>query len=222
MNGGVIWGRPRPGRGCSAIYGMFCPHYTTTTTLLLGPRCGDVFEVLLQLKAVSKLPVWSLYGYCTSWKKQCFSLHPDTTPPQPNHKVTPTRIVPEQCNPWNNSTNKSQAPEDGCINIRNMLSIKKNEIKKQVTSSWSLFIQISQPVVCQCCHLLLSNTVWGITFCSPLIIWCLCTVIILTKLQQEGGTFTVPTLCMFSIQCSVYLIACSRWEVFLASVGIKW
>ena len=27
-------------------------------------------------------------------------------------------------NPWNNSTNKSQAPEDACINIRNMLSIK--------------------------------------------------------------------------------------------------
>jgi len=27
-------------------------------------------------------------------------------------------------NPLNNSTNKSQAPEDGCINIRNMLSIK--------------------------------------------------------------------------------------------------
>jgi len=29
-----------------------------------------------------------------------------------------------QYNPWNNSTNKSQAPEDGCINIRNVLSIK--------------------------------------------------------------------------------------------------
>ena len=41
-----------------------------------------------------------------------------------NHDVTPTHIVPEQYNPWNNSTNKSQAPEDGCINIRNMLSIK--------------------------------------------------------------------------------------------------
>jgi len=26
--------------------------------------------------------------------------------------------------PWNNSTNKSQAPEDGCINIPNMLNIK--------------------------------------------------------------------------------------------------
>ena len=47
-----------------------------------------------------------------------------TTPPQPNHTVTTTRIVPEQYNPWNNSINKSQAPEDGCINIRNMLSIK--------------------------------------------------------------------------------------------------
>ena len=22
MNGGVLWGRPRPGRGCNAIYGM--------------------------------------------------------------------------------------------------------------------------------------------------------------------------------------------------------
>jgi len=27
------------------------------------------------------------------------SLHPDTTPPQPNHNVTPTHIVPEQYNP---------------------------------------------------------------------------------------------------------------------------
>jgi len=25
-----------------------------------------------------------------------FSLHPDTTPPQPNHTVTPTHIEPEQ------------------------------------------------------------------------------------------------------------------------------
>jgi len=38
--------------------------------------------------------------------------------------VTPTHIEPEQYNPWNNWTNKSQVPEDGCINIRNMLSSK--------------------------------------------------------------------------------------------------
>ena len=42
----------------------------------------------------------------------------------PNHNVTPIHIEPEQHNPWNNSTNKSQAPEDGFTNIRNMLSIK--------------------------------------------------------------------------------------------------
>ena len=54
----------------------------------------------------------------------CVSLHKDTTPPQPNHTVTPTHVEPEQYNPWNNSTNKSQAPEDGCTNIRNMMSIK--------------------------------------------------------------------------------------------------
>ena len=39
-------------------------------------------------------------------------------------RIQAERIEPEQYNPWNNSTNKSQAPEDGCINIRNMLSIK--------------------------------------------------------------------------------------------------
>jgi len=49
-----------------------------------------------------------------------FSLHMDTTPPQPNHNVTPTHIEPEQYNPWHNSTNKSQSPEDGRINTRNM------------------------------------------------------------------------------------------------------
>ena len=31
--------------------------------------------------------------------KECFSLHPDTTPPQPNHKVVPTHIVPKQYSP---------------------------------------------------------------------------------------------------------------------------
>ena len=47
-----------------------------------------------------------------------------TSASQLNHNVTPTHIEPEQYNPWNNSTHKSQAPEDGRINIRNMLSIE--------------------------------------------------------------------------------------------------
>ena len=31
--------------------------------------------------------------------KHCFSQHPYTTPPQPNHKITPTHIIQEQYNP---------------------------------------------------------------------------------------------------------------------------
>jgi len=62
--------------------------------------------------------------YCSGSMCEGWSLHTDTTPPQTNHTVTPTHIEPEQYNPWNNSTNKSQAAEDGYTNIRNMLSIK--------------------------------------------------------------------------------------------------
>ena len=68
-----------------------------------------------------RLICWVISWVVLFW---CLSLHTDTTPPQPNHNVTPTHIEPEQYNPWNNSTKKSQAPEDGCINIRNKLSIE--------------------------------------------------------------------------------------------------
>jgi len=40
-----------------------------------------------------------------------------------NYANASTSILTEQYNPWKNSSNKSQAPEDWCINIRNMLSI---------------------------------------------------------------------------------------------------
>ena len=45
--------------------------------------------------------VWFGWGGVVSGcrLKHCFSLHPDTTPPQPNLNVTPTRIEPEQYNP---------------------------------------------------------------------------------------------------------------------------
>jgi len=39
-------------------------------------------------------------------------------------ETLPTYIEPEQYNSCNNGSNKSQVPEDGCINIRNMLSMK--------------------------------------------------------------------------------------------------
>ena len=78
--------------------------------------CIDLVRCVLVLRCRLAVDVW--YPYAG------FSLHTDTIPPQPNQDVTPTHIEPDQYNPWNNSTNKSQAPEDGCINTRNMLSIK--------------------------------------------------------------------------------------------------
>ena len=62
-----------------------------------------------------------------------------------HHNVTPTHIVPEQYNPWNNSTNKSQALEDGCINIRNMLSIKQWNEKASDIKLVSLYSTIYSP-----------------------------------------------------------------------------
>ena len=78
--------------------------------------CIALVRCVLVLRCGLAVVVWYPYA---EW-----SLHTDTTPLQPNHNVIPTHIEPEQYNPWNNSTNKSQAPENGCINIRNMLSIK--------------------------------------------------------------------------------------------------
>jgi len=38
-------------------------------------------------------------GVVSVCRLKYFSLHTDTTPPQPNHNVTPTHIEPEQYNP---------------------------------------------------------------------------------------------------------------------------
>jgi len=44
--------------------------------------------------------------------------------PQPSHTETPTHIETRTHNQCGNTTEKSQAPDDGCINVRNMLSIE--------------------------------------------------------------------------------------------------
>jgi len=97
--------------------------------------CIALVQCVLVLRYGLAVVVWYPYAGWSASASACIRiphhhsqtciLHTDTTPPQPNHNVTPTHIEPEQYNPWNNSTNKSQAPQDGCINIRNMLSIKQ-------------------------------------------------------------------------------------------------
>jgi len=46
-------------------------------------------------------------------------------PPQPSHTETPTHIETRTHNQYSDITEKSQAPDDGCINARNMLSIEE-------------------------------------------------------------------------------------------------
>jgi len=49
--------------------------------------------------------------------------HTDTTPT--SHTETPTHIETRTHNQCGDTIEKSQAPVDGCINVRNMLSIEK-------------------------------------------------------------------------------------------------
>jgi len=51
-------------------------------------------------------------------------IHPSSGACDLFDELNTKHIEPEQYNPCINSSNKSQAPEDGCINIRNMLSSK--------------------------------------------------------------------------------------------------
>ena len=77
--------------------------------------------------------------HVTHW--HCFSLHPDTTPPQPNHTVTPTHIEPEQHNTLNKSTISRKLLKMDVLTFETCWALN-NETIKQVTSSWSIFIQL--------------------------------------------------------------------------------
>ena len=80
---------------------------------------------------------WSVFIQLSS-----FSLHKDTTPPQPNHTLTPTHIEPEQYNTWNNSTIIRKLLKMDVLTFETCWAVN-GEIIKQVTSSWSVFIQMS-------------------------------------------------------------------------------
>jgi len=46
-------------------------------------------------------------------------------PPQPSHTKTPTHIETRTHDQCGDSIEKSQASDDGCINVRNVLSIEE-------------------------------------------------------------------------------------------------
>jgi len=130
----MFWMLIHPSSGaCDLCVELFCGLYWS------GSMCGGV-------------TLWYGYGGVVSVcrLKHYFNLHTDTTPPQPNHNVTPTHIEPDQCNPQNNSTHKSQAT---CWTLY-------KEIIKQVTSSWSLFTQLSE--IYSFLLLIKARRVWGV------------------------------------------------------------
>jgi hypothetical protein len=82
----------------------------------------------------------------SSWSifiQQSFSLHKDTTPHQPNHSVTPTHIEPEKYNTWNKSTISRKLLKMYVLTFETCWAVNSKIIIK-VTSSWSIFIQLSR------------------------------------------------------------------------------
>jgi len=73
----------------------------------------------------------SFTSFHLDWAEWCrFSfltvLQPATRiKPRPSHTETPTRIETRTHDGRGDSIEKSQAPDDGCINVRNMLSIEE-------------------------------------------------------------------------------------------------
>jgi len=56
----------------------------------------------------------------------CSRLQPATRiPPQPSYTETPTHIETRTHDQCGDTIEKSQAPDDGCINVRKMLSIEE-------------------------------------------------------------------------------------------------
>ena len=56
----------------------------------------------------------------------CSRFKPATRiPPQPSQNKTPTHIETRTHDQSGDTIEKSQAPDDGCINVRNMLSIEE-------------------------------------------------------------------------------------------------
>ena len=68
------------------------------------------------------------------------ALRTDTTPPQPNHNVTPTHIEPDTTNEVTQQTSR-KVLRMYVLTYETCWALSK-EIIKQVTSSWSLFTQL--------------------------------------------------------------------------------
>jgi len=102
--------------------------------MLVQPSSGacDLFVVLFHVLCCSG----SMCVGVTVW----FGLGVVVSLCRPNHTLTSTHIEPEQHNPWNNKTNSRKLLKMDVLTFETLWALN-NEIIKQVTSSWSIFIQ---------------------------------------------------------------------------------
>jgi len=88
---------------------------------LLGSKSswvGGMFYVCIVFAILVKMSMLGWYP--------CSRLKPATRiPPQPSHTKTPTHIETRTHDQRDDTIGKSQAPDDGRINVRNMLSIEE-------------------------------------------------------------------------------------------------
>jgi len=92
----------------------------------------SIIRSLRLFYCITTLVVCSCFVVCWSFGVPglgwypCGRLQPATRiPPQHSHNETPTHIETRTHNDCGDTIEKSQATDDGCINVRNMLSIEK-------------------------------------------------------------------------------------------------
>ena len=140
--------------------------------------------------------------------KQCFSLHKDTTPPQQNHTVTPTHIEPEQYNIRNKSTKSRKLLKMDVLTFETCWAVN-SEIIKQVTSSWSVFIQ-------------LRNTFWSYMYVIFGLHWPFISLTPRDFTHTCQHFASISLIGQVKLQWTKMTIFCSTWFVILLWNFAQW
>ena len=99
----------------------------------------NMFRMLVHPSSGACELLWIYFMCCIALVRCVFSfnLHKDTTPPQPNHTVTPTHIEPEKYSTWNKSTIIRKLLKMDVLTFETRWAVN-GEIIKRVTSDIKL------------------------------------------------------------------------------------
>ena len=140
--------------------GLYCSgSMCVGVTLWFG--CGGVVSVCRLKHSWCYVVVWLWWCGIRMQASACWSLHTDTTPPQPNHNVTPIHIEPDTTHEVTQRISRKFLRMD-VLTSETCWALNK-VIIKQVVSSWSLFTQ----------HFTCSNRnllIWELTYVIIIII----------------------------------------------------